>query len=29
MPVILFSDNGTITHRANYVTQNEKKSLIF
>jgi hypothetical protein len=29
MPVILFSDNGTIIHRANYVTLDEKKVIDF
>jgi hypothetical protein len=29
MPVILFSDNGTITHKANYVTLNEKEVVDF
>jgi len=29
MPVILFSDNGTIVHKANYITLNEKDVLNF
>jgi uncharacterized membrane protein YphA (DoxX/SURF4 family) len=29
MPVILFSDNGTILHRANYITLNEKNVVEF
>ena len=29
MPVILFSDNGTIVHKANYITLNEKKIVDF
>jgi hypothetical protein len=29
MPVILFSDNGTITHKVNYITLNEKEVLGF
>lgn len=29
MPVVLFSDNGTIVHRKNYVTLNEKDLLNF
>ncbi|MDR1458956.1 MAG: hypothetical protein LBI60_01920 [Bacteroidales bacterium] len=29
MPVILFSDNGKITHKANYVTLNEKEIVDF
>jgi len=29
MPVILFSDNGTIVGRTNYITLNEKEVLNF
>ena len=29
MPIILFSDNGTIVHRANYITLNEKDVVRF
>jgi uncharacterized membrane protein YphA (DoxX/SURF4 family) len=29
MPIILFSDNGTIVHQANYITLNEKNILSF